>query len=80
MGFSVHDLPYNKLCVIQPDKKTIAYVFDNDADAAKFLTPQRVAQFSNEELKQNKNLKHIPRLINKGVLTQTEKGKFYNFN
>jgi len=42
--------------VFQPDKKTIAYVFDNEADAARFLTPQRVAHLSNDDLKQNKNL------------------------
>ena len=32
-----------------------------------------------KELKLNKNLQHIRRVINKGVLTSTEKGKFYIF-
>jgi len=72
-------LEKDKLFVFQTDKKTIAYVFNNDADAARFLTPQKVAHLSLDEIKQNKNLQHIRRVVNKNVLTSTEKGKFYLF-
>lgn len=65
--------------VVQPDKRTISYVFDDCAQAARFLTPQRCAHLSDLELSRNKNVQHIRRVINKGVLTTTEKGKFYLF-
>ena len=48
----------DKLYVFHPDKK-LAYIFDNGVDAARFLTPQRVAHISDDELKQNKNLQRI---------------------
>jgi hypothetical protein len=70
-------LAKDKLFVFLADKKTIAYVFDDCAQAARFLTPQRCAHLSDSELKRNKNLQHIRRVINRGVLTVTEKGKFY---
>jgi hypothetical protein len=47
--------------------------------AAKYLTPQRCAQLSDSDIQKPKNLQHIRRVINKGVLTTTEKGKFYIF-
>jgi len=74
---SIHSLPVNKVCVFNQDKNKLVYVFENEADAAKFLTPNRVAQFSDDQLKQNKNLQHIRRVINKNILTSTEKGKFF---
>src|SRR6266480_5713387 len=74
---SIHSLPVNKVCVFNQDKNKLVYVFENEADAAKFLTPNRVAQFSDDQLKQNKNLQHIRRVINKNILTYTEKGKFF---
>lgn len=76
---SVNELPKNKLFVFHPDKKTIAYEFDNEADAARCLTPKRISRPSDVELNQNKNLQHIRRVINKNILTNTEKGKFYIF-
>jgi hypothetical protein len=76
-GISIHELAKDKLFAFQPDKKTLAYVFNDCAEAARFLTPQRCAHFSDSELKLNKNLQHIRRVINKEVLTSTEKGKFY---
>jgi hypothetical protein len=45
--------------VFQPDKKTLAYVFDDCAEAARLLTPRRCAHFSDSELKLNKNLQHV---------------------
>ena len=41
---------------------------------ARFLT-QRCANLSDSELKRNKNLQHIRRTINKGVLTTTREKK-----
>jgi len=74
LNILLNKLPKNKLCVIDP--KTIAYKFDSEADAARFLIPQKVAHLSNEDLKQNKNSQHIHQVINKNVLT-IEKEKFY---
>jgi hypothetical protein len=78
-SISVHELPKNKLFVFQPDKKTLAYVFEDCGQAARKLTPQRCAHLSDSDLKLNKNLQHIRRVINKGVLTTTEIGKFFIF-
>nr|YP_009240537.1 LAGLIDADG endonuclease [Pyronema omphalodes]AMO66509.1 LAGLIDADG endonuclease [Pyronema omphalodes] len=74
---SIHGLEKGKIFVYHPDKKTVAFVFDNCGQAARCLTPQRCMHFSDSELQKNKNLQHILRVINKGVLTLTEKGKFY---
>jgi hypothetical protein len=57
----------------------LAYIFDSAVQPVRQLTPKRVAHMSDLELKQNKNLQHIRRVINKGILTETEKGKFYIF-
>jgi hypothetical protein len=78
-NISIHELEKDKLFVFQPDKKTLAYVFDNCAQAARCLTPKRCAHLSDSDLQKNKNLQHTRRVINKGVLTSTEKGKFYIF-
>jgi len=78
-NISIHELAKDKLFVFQPDKKTLAYVFDNCAQAARYLTPARCAHLSDSDLKKNKNLQHIRRVINKEVLTTTEKGQFYIF-
>jgi hypothetical protein len=46
------------------------------------LTPNRYKKFSDsvaERLKKNKNTQFILRVINKGVLTKIEQGKFYLF-
>lgn len=78
-GISLDSLPKNKVCVFSEDKNTLLYEFDSEAEAAKFLTPKKVAHLSDDDLKQNKNLQHIRRVINKAVLTNTEKGKFFIF-
>ena len=56
LNISIHELAKDKLFVFQPDRKTLAYVFDDCAEAARFLTPQRCAHLSDSELKLNKNL------------------------
>ena len=61
----IHDLPLNKICVIEPVKKTIVYEFDNESDADRFGTPQRVAHLSNDDLKQNKTMKNNNRISKK---------------
>ena len=73
------NLEKGKVFFFESDKKTLAYVFDNCWQAARTLTPKRSAHFTDKQLKQNKNLQYISRVINKGVLTTTEKGKFYVF-
>lgn len=75
----VNKLEKGKLFVYHSDKQSLAYVFDNAVQTAKELTPKRVAHLSNLDLSKNKNLQHIRRVINKGILTETEKGKFYIF-
>lgn len=50
---------------------------NNCWEAARVLTPKRCAHLTDVELKSNKNQQHIRRVFNKGVLTTTEKGKFY---
>jgi len=47
--------------------------------AARELSPERCLHLSDLEISQKKNIRHIRRVINKGVLTTTEKGKFYLF-
>jgi hypothetical protein len=68
LNISIHELAKNKLFVFQPDKRTLAYVFEDCAEAARFLTPQRCAHLSDSELKLNKNLQHIRRVIIGGIL------------
>lgn len=76
---NLNTLRLNKLFAYYPDKKTIAYVFDSIVDACRTLTPSRCNKFSDSQLKKNKNVQHILRVINKGVLTKTELGQFYLF-
>ena len=71
--------PEVKYFFFESDKETLSYVFENCVEAARKLTPKRCERFTDEELSHNKNLQHIRRVINKGVLTTTEKGKFYVF-
>lgn len=75
--FNLHELETMKLYAYQPDKKTLAYVFDSVEEGARFLTPQKCSHLSDYEIAQKKNIRHIRRVINKDVLTTTEKGKFY---
>ena len=76
---NVHCLPLNKWFVFHEDKKTIAFVFDNIVDVCRTLTPMRCKNLSDNSLTKNKNIQHILRVINKGVITNTEVGKFYLF-
>jgi hypothetical protein len=76
---NVHSLPLNKWFVFHEDKKTIAFVFDSIVDACRTLTPMRCKNLSDIDLTKNKNVQHILRVINKGVITNTEVGKFYLF-
>lgn len=71
----ISKLEKDKLFIYHSDKKSLAYVFNSVAEVAKDLTPKRVAHLYDL----NKNLQHIRRVINKGTLTQTEKGEFYIF-
>ena len=73
------DLKKDKVYFFEQDKKTLSHVFNSCWEAARVLTPERCAHLTDNELKLNKNLQHIRRVINKGVLTTTEKGKFYVF-
>jgi hypothetical protein len=75
----VHSLPLNKWFVFHEDKKTIAFVFDSIVDACRTLTPVRCKNLSDTDLTKNKNIQYILRVINKGVVTNTEVGKFYLF-
>lgn len=77
--FDLKDLEKDKVYFFEQDKKTLSYVFNNCWEAARGLTPKRCIHLSDEELKRSKNLQHIRRVINKGVLTKTEKGNFYVF-
>lgn len=75
----ISKLEKDKLFIYHSDKQSLAYVFNSVAEVAKYLTPKRVAHLSDLDLNQNQNLQHIRRVINKGTLTQTEKGEFYIF-
>jgi hypothetical protein len=55
----------------------VAYVFDSVEQAARELTPSRCSHLSEVEISRPKNIRYIRRVINKGVLTSTEKGQFY---
>lgn len=76
---SLKDLKKDKLYAYHSDNSKVAYVFDSCAQAARELTPNRCAHLSDLELNKKKNIQHILRVINKGTLTSTEKGKFYLF-
>ncbi len=67
-----------KLYVYSSDK-TLVYTFDSVEQAARELTPARCSHFSDLEIGQKKNIRYLRRVINKNVLTLTEKGKFYLF-
>ena len=67
---SLKSLDKGKLYVYHQDKNTIAFVFNNYLQAARVLSPNRVAHLSDSELNCRKNLQHIIRVINKGTLTQ----------
>nr|YP_009262016.1 LAGLIDADG endonuclease [Chrysoporthe austroafricana]AMX22091.1 LAGLIDADG endonuclease [Chrysoporthe austroafricana] len=77
-GLNVQDLPLKKFFVYNTDM-TLAYVFDSLVELGRTLTPHRCKIFSDSELSKNKNMQHILRVINKGILTKTELGKFYLF-
>lgn len=76
-SININTLELNKLYAYYPDKTTLAYVFNNIVEACRTLTPNRSKKFTDSELKKNKNTQFILRVINKGVLTKTEQGKFY---
>lgn len=77
LPFIAHNgLEPGKLYVYSPDK-TLIYTFDSVEQAARELTPARCSHLSDLEISQRKNIRYIRRVINKGVLTTTEKGKFY---
>ena len=76
---NINTLTLNKLFAYYPDKKTIAYVFDNIVETCRTLAPIRSSKFTDSELGKKKNVQFILRVINKGVLTRTELGQFYLF-
>jgi hypothetical protein len=78
IGISVHELEANKVHVYRSDK-TLAYTFDSVEQAARELTPSRCSYLSEVEIGQKKNIRYLRRVINKNVLTMTEKGQFYIF-
>jgi len=78
IGISVHELDANKVHVYRSDK-TLAYTFDSVEQAARELTPSRCSHLSEVEIGQKKNIRYMRRVINKNVLTTTEKGQFYIF-
>lgn len=55
----------------------VAYVFDDIVKACRILTPMRCKNLSDSDLKKKKNIQHILRVINKGILLKTELGQFY---
>ena len=79
ISLNINTLALNKLYVYLPDKITLAFVFNNIVEACRKLSPMRCEKFTDSELKKNKNVQFILRVINKGVLTKTELGKFYIF-
>lgn len=76
LGLKLNRLETNKLYVYQSDK-TLVYTFDSVEQAARELTPARCSHLSDLEISQKKNIRYLRRVINKEVLTTTEKGKFY---
>jgi hypothetical protein len=75
-GISGHELDSNKVYVYHPDK-TLAYTFGSVEQAARLLTASKCSHLSDQEIVQKKNIRYMRRVINKNVLTTTEKGKFY---
>lgn len=73
---ALNGLEPGKLYVYSPDK-TLVYTFDSVEQAARELTASRCSHLSDLEISQRKNIRYIRRVINKGVITTTEKGKFY---
>lgn len=61
--------------ILQTNK--VAYVFDDIVKACRILTPMRCKNLSDSDLKKKKNIQHILRVINKGILIKTELGQFY---
>lgn len=76
---NIYNLEKDKLYAYKPDKATLAYTFDNIEQGARFLTSlrRRCSGLSDLEISKKKNIRHIRRVINKDVLTSTEKGQFY---
>lgn len=78
-NIDINKLQVNKLFVYNADKKkSLAYVFDNCCQACRVLIPSRCKNLSDIYLTNNKILQLICRVINKGTLTKTEIGQFYN--
>lgn len=75
-GLNLNSLETNKLYVYKSDK-TLVYTFDSVEQAARELTPARCSHLSALEISKKKNIRYLRRVINKEVLTTTEKGKFY---
>jgi hypothetical protein len=50
----INTLEVDKIFVYKSDKQTLTYVFNNCVEAARKLTPKRVAHLSNLELNKNK--------------------------
>lgn len=85
-NINVHYLPFNKLFVYHEDNKTLAFVFYSLVEACRALMPKRCKNLSYTYLTKQKNIQFILRVINKGVVTNTEApaggwwpGKFYLF-
>lgn len=74
---SFQNLQKGKLYAYSKDNSTVVFIFESVEQAASELTPNRCAHLSDIEISQKKNIRHIRRVINKGVLTTTEKGQFY---
>src|SRR5436305_14951451 len=56
---SIHSLPVNKVWVFNQDKYKLVDVFENEADAAKLITPNRGAKCYHDQVNKYKNLQHI---------------------
>ena len=76
VGISLQKLDVNKVYVYHFDK-ILAHTFDSIEQAARELTPSRCSHLSDVEISRKKNIRYLRRVINKGVLTTTEKGQFY---
>jgi hypothetical protein len=77
-AIALNGLEPGKLYVYHSDK-TLAYTFCSVEQAARELTSARCSHLSDLEIGQRKNIRYLRRVINKNVLTLTEKGKFYLF-
>jgi NUMOD1 domain len=76
---NIYTLELNKLFVYSADKQTLVYVFDSMAKACRTLRPSRCKNLSDLDLEKRKNIQHLLRVINKGILSKTELGSFYLF-